>query len=294
MSGDSGMNLDPRRFAFRADLADAALVGQVVAARFVTPSPASCRVPVAALRRAPEASAPRDTELLQGEKLRVFDATEGWAWVQSEADGYVGYVRACEIEMAAFVPTHRVRSRSVLVYGAASALAEPCRQLPLNATVAVTRSDGHFAELRCGGFVGCAHLAPVDAGFASDFVAVAEGFAGVPYLYGGRSAVGGIDCSGLVQMALAAAGVQAPRDSDMQAAEAGDPVAHDLHDLTGLRRGDLIFWPGHVAIMCSADDVIHASATTMCVAREPLATVAERSRKDGPLLGRVRRFSLPG
>jgi cell wall-associated NlpC family hydrolase len=126
-----------------------------------------------------------------------------------------------------------------------------------------------------------AHLAPV----AGDFVAQAERFLGAPYLWGGRSARG-IDCSALVQLALLAAGREAPRDSDMQAALLGT----ELPARAALRRGDLVFWKGHVGIMRDRDTLIHANAHHMAVAAEPFGPAAARiaAAGGGPVTGRRR------
>ena len=88
------------------------------------------------------------------------------------------------------------------------------------------------------------HLVPIDS-YENDFVAVAERFLGAPYLWGGKSNLG-LDCSALVQLALTACGVPCPRDSDMQEHALGTLIASDF---SALRRGDLLFWKGHVAIV---------------------------------------------
>jgi cell wall-associated NlpC family hydrolase len=141
----------------------------------------------------------------------------------------------------------------------------------MNAMVAVEGQEGRFVKAAGRWFVE-EHLAPVGHAEA-DYVAVAERFVGTPYHWGGRESLG-LDCSGLVQQALYASGRACPRDSDQQAAM-GEPVE-------ALRRGDLVFWRGHVAIMTSEHDVIHANAWHMAVVVEPLAeAVARRSRLGG-------------
>lgn len=280
--------LDARRHAYRPDLADVRLKGRVDAQRFVLGAPARVTEPVVALRRNPDPTAPRDTEALFGERVQVFNRQAGWAWLQLERDGYVGYLPEIALANADCSPTHRLCAVTALVYTQPSALAEPMCILPLNAMVCVVGDQHGFAELAGGGFVGQRFLAARGEGFEPDHATMAERFLGVPYLFGGRSAIGGIDCSGLVQMALTAAGITAPRDSDMQQAEVGEPLAVEA-DFAGLARGDLVFWPGHVGILVSPTEVVHASATNMCVAREPLTVVADRSSERGPRLGMVRR-----
>ena len=142
------------------------------------------------------------------------------------------------------------------------------------------------------GFVFAGHLRPL-ARREPDFVAVAEGLVGAPYLWGGKTSQG-VDCSGLVQISLAQAGIAAPRDTDLQQARLGralDPVADFSNaalptaDLAGLARGDLVFWKGHVGIMTDPQTLLHATAYTMSVIREPLRPARDRilAGKGGPI-----------
>jgi cell wall-associated NlpC family hydrolase len=154
--------------------------------------------------------------------------------------------------------------------------------LTLNAKVAVMETEGDYARLATGGWVYAPHLAGLDA-FETDCVSVAERFLHTPYLWGGKTSLG-IDCSGLAQTALAAAGIAAPRDSDMQERALGTPIGVKP-DLGGLRRGDLVFWKGHVGLMMDESNFIHATGHSMTVMIEPLAIAEERIRRTsyGPI-----------
>jgi cell wall-associated NlpC family hydrolase len=139
--------------------------------------------------------------------------------------------------------------------------------------LAVTARNGDFAITAEGLHVYGAHLAPLAAA-APDFVAVAERFLEAPYLWGGRTWQG-IDCSGLVQTALCEAGFRAPRDSDMMERSLGAPIAPD-EALANLRRGDLVFWKGHVGIMRDMETLLHANGAAMRVVSEPLRVARDR------------------
>jgi cell wall-associated NlpC family hydrolase len=131
------------------------------------------------------------------------------------------------------------------------------------------------------------HLLPLGE-YQKDWVAVAERFLGAPYLWGGKTLLG-IDCSGLVQVSLASAGIASPRDSDMQEAALGEAVPLDA-GLPQLRRGDLLFWKAHVGMMLDAEKLLHANAHHMAVTIEPVAATIERIlRRLGPLTA-VRRI----
>jgi hypothetical protein len=223
--------------------------------------------PLLDLTMTPEPGAQRATQLLHGETFTVYERrADGRAWGQAALDGYVGYVDACHLGRAVGTG-RRVTALWSHLYARPDVKAAVKHELPFLAEIPVSGTSGIFCKLRGGGFVPHAHLEPVEG----DFVAQAERFVGVPYLWGGRSARG-VDCSGLVQIALLATGRVAPRDTDMQAALLGC----DIGARTPLRRGDLVFWKGHVGIMRDAETLLHANAHHMAVAAEPLAAVTAR------------------
>ncbi|TVR10845.1 MAG: NlpC/P60 family protein [Salinarimonadaceae bacterium] len=264
----------PRLTPARPDLAAQSLRGVVEAPRYVEPRPMRVVAPVASLRREPRPDAALDTQLLMGEPFAVFDEDkEGFAWGQSGWDAYVGYVSREALGPAEPAPTHRVAALSTPVYPGPSLKLPTETFLPINAEVAVAGEEKGYARLAGGGFVHAAHLAPLGTS-EPDFVAVAERFLHTPYLWGGRTGLG-LDCSSLVQMAMRAAGIAAPRDSDMQEAFIGEKLVAE-EALSQLRRGDLVFWKGHVAIMLDDTRMIHANGHHMAVAIEPFEDARAR------------------
>ena len=279
--------LDPRLTPARADIAAKHLEGKVEAARFVEGEPREVVEPQAPLRRAPSPEAPLDTEALKGERVTVYETTdEGWAWGQLESDGYVGWLPAGALRSPGPAPTHRVVALRTLAFPGPSIKLPPLEALPLGCRLAVARIETPFALTASGGFIPARHVAPLDTS-ESDFVAVAERFVGAPYLWGGKTSLG-LDCSGLVQVALAACRIRCPRDSDMQEKALGQPVA--AADLSDLRRGDLLFWKGHVAIVRDRATLLHANAFHMAVAAESLSEAIARIRAAGSEPTSVRRL----
>ena len=279
---------DPRLTPARPDLAARYLQGKVQASRFVEGEIREVIEPQAPVRNAPRPDAPLLTEALKGERVTIYDLNgEGWAWGQLEADRYVGWLPESALGPPGAPATHKVAALRTLVFPGPSIKSPPLGALPLGATLSIARVEDRLAVTPAGGYVPAVHLWPIGE-FETDFVTVAERFAGVPYLWGGKTALG-LDCSGLVQVALNACGIACPRDSDMQEAALGAPRA-PAADFSNLDRGDLLFWKGHVAIIRDGASIIHANAFHMAVAVEPLAQAIERIRQAGSELTGVRRI----
>lgn len=274
-NGPSG-TLDPRRNAFRSDLAAKRLEGFVRAERYVAGDPAIVVRSSVPLRKLPDPSRGFETEALFGEPLTIFDEASGWAWVQLVRDGYVGYVPADALRRGIAQPTHKIHTLGTFVYGAPDIKSPPLLHLAMNALLTVRAENERFLEIEGGAYVYARHATWIDR-HARDFVEIAERFIGTPYLWGGRTHLG-LDCSGLVQTSLLAAGFIAPRDTDMQQSELGESV-EIKDDLEGLARGDLVFWKGHVGIMIDGVLMVHANAHHMQVAIEPLYEATQRIKK---------------
>ena len=278
--------LDPRLHAHRPDLADISLLGKIEAERFVEPRLMQVIEPVITVHKAPRFDSMQLTQALFGETVKLFHEEEGWAWVQLIKDGYVGYVNGNALSAHLVTPTHRVAVPSTFMYPDANLKTLPATILTLNAQVAVASENGAYSQLSNGRFVFTAHLKAIDD-LEPDFVSVAEMFRHVPYFWGGKS-VHGLDCSGLVQLSLEACGMKALRDSDMQEATLGDRLL--VNDLDGLKRGDLVFWNGHVGIMTDEKTLLHANGHHMMVVAEPLKDAVDRiAARYGHMTG-IRRF----
>jgi hypothetical protein len=282
--------LDPRVHAYRDDLAAASLRGKVKAERFVDGETRRVRIPHAALMTKPDRGALQGSELLMGEAFTVYDEKDGWAWGQGAHDGYVGYVAAKALGPGEPKPTHWVTAARALVFPDPKGEYPAARGFSMRALVAVEGIAGDYARLAQGGWMFAGHLAPL-AETRADFIATAKAFLGTPYLWGGRGGLG-IDCSGLIQIAMAAAGVDCPRDSDQQRDALGDEVEIP-DDPATLAAGDVFFFPGHVGFYLGQGRFLHASSFDMMVSVHPLKDVLSRVRgRHGKDIVKVRRVKV--
>ncbi len=225
------------------------------------------------MRAKPDAKLGIDTQLLLGATVSIFKEENGWALVQAKADNYIGYVRADRLMPNEPMPTHRVIVPRTIFYAQPDMKLASVGALSLGSLLTIKRFSEtrgtRYGEIWEGMAVFAGHLAPVTTGL-TDPVTVAESLIHTPYLWGGASAFG-IDCSGFVQLCFSMCGRQVLRDTDMQAATIGTPISQ-----AELKRGDLIFWKGHVALYRGDGTIIHANGHTMSVAIEDLQNAIER------------------
>jgi Bacterial dipeptidyl-peptidase Sh3 domain/NlpC/P60 family len=279
---------DPRLTPARPDLAAKYLEGKVKAARFVAGEAFEISDAIAPLRDRPSAEAMLLTQALKGERVTVYDRNgEGFAWGQLNSDGYVGWLPDRVLAKPLGEPTHKITALRTFAFPGPSIKLTPIDTLSMGTTLMVTGEDGAFAVTRDGWYLPRQHVGSIDH-YADDFVAVAEQFAGTPYLWGGKSSLG-IDCSGLVQVSLNAAGTGCPRDSDMQQ----DGLGRELSpaEAKKLQRGDLIFWKGHVAIARDAATIVHANAHHMATTIENTRDAIARIKAAGSEISAIKRLA---
>jgi len=266
---------DKRVTPFRADLAAAHLKGVVDAPRYADGIKRSVWVGRIPLRVRPSDEAAQDSELLFGDTFTVYDRSKGWCWGQAASDGYVGYVEEGALTDP-FGVTQRVTALMAPAFIGPDLKRAVQDTLPMNAAVNVLGRIDKYVEIESGLFLHQNHIAPLGT---DDFVAVAEQFEGTAYVWGGKT-YAGLDCSGLIQTVLHAVGKTCPRDTDMQEKELGTAVEH------AEKRGDLVFWKGHVGVMLDEARLLHANAHHMATVIEPLEeAVARIAKVVGPVTG---------
>jgi cell wall-associated NlpC family hydrolase len=230
---------------------------------------------MAPLKKEPNSNSETQTYVLKGEPLQILGEYSNWQLVVSVIDGYLGWLDQSAVQPRLSEPTHRVKVPLSHLYIKPDFRTQPNSILTMGAYVTVAGStENEFLPIEGGGWLYARHLDVVGT-YADDPITVAESFIGAPYLWGGRSALG-IDCSGLVQVALASCGHRVHRDSGPQLTSLGRPLEAE----ESAARGDLAFFPGHVGWMLDNVHMLHANATNMAVTIEELDVVIERISKE--------------
>ena len=268
---------DKRVTPFKDGVTDQSHEGLIKARSYVAGEIMTCVAPSFSILAQPDDNAEQWDQLLLGERFKVIERKHDYFWGQALRDGYVGYVRVEALSRDWYLPTHYVSELRTFVFARPEVKAPIIYDLSLNSLVSVSEVSGKFSYVSQLGWVHSAHLNTFEA-FHEDMAGVAEAYLNAPYQWGGRESIG-LDCSGLVQQALYACGKACARDTDMQA-EMGQGLEIGP-ELSGLRRGDLVFWKGHVAIMLDETRINHANAYHMKVATEPLNEAVERIYASG-------------
>jgi hypothetical protein len=267
------ISLDERVHAVRGDLADLALAGQIFVPHYARPMAKTCVEAGPMLRKSPSEDSEATSQLLLGETFMVIDETGGWAWGYCRHDHYVGYVPASALApMQEGADDAAITVREAQLFALPDEAADRTGSLPMGARVRAA-PQGDFVETPLGYVKAEALAAP-----SGDAVDIALSLLDVPYVWGGRSAHG-IDCSGLIQLALGLTGTAIPRDTDQQQ----DVVGTELADNDALLRGDLVYFPGHVGMMADAETLIHATMHYEKLVAEPLADVIARFAAEHPI-----------
>lgn len=256
--------LDPRLHAFRRDLADIRLAGQVIAPHYASPVVRAGGAQHIPIRTDASQDAAILSELLPGESFAVLEYAGGWAWGYCVTNPLVGYVEAIELTDP-IAPTHIVCEKCAPVAADDRVTSPVLASLPMGSLI---RGHGGSACLATEyGCVSASHLRPI-ADKDEDPAAVAERLIHAPWQEGGRTWQG-VDAAGLIQLALLLCGMDAPRLLDQQRG-----LGTLLPDGARLSRNDLVFWDGGAGIMIDDLMMIHASARAGKVTVEAAAVAS--------------------
>ena len=276
------MIFDSRITPIRRDLASAAYKAIVKRKKYVTAKLATVKSAFTPLYS--NKGSKLSTQLLYGEECDVFETKNGWSWIQSRRDNYVGYTPTINLTRKIYKPNSKVISLRTVIYTKPDIKSVTKGYLSFNSLVEVIKIKGKYSLIKNLGWCPSLDLVNIKSS-KFNHIDLSKQYLDTPYLWGGRDSMG-IDCSGLVQNLHQINNRPFPRDTDMQEIFVTNEVKYEKD----LKAGDLVFWKGHVAMMIDNSNIIHANAFHMKTAIEPLSTAKKRILKSNGKIKKLGRL----
>lgn len=251
--------------------------------------------PLAPLRKFNTLTSELETECIFGEKVVVEKNEPRWVYCKLLKDGYEGWIKKSSLGISTD-PNYKVNTIKTIMFDEPNMKSNPFFSLTFGAEVFVKFFYGDWAEIhfynlnkKFKKFIPKDHLICITKK-RKDWVKIIEKFSGTPYKWGGKSS-DGIDCSGLIQTAFHFQSNFFPRNT-IQQEKLGKKILQHKKNTIELkkfykkyqnvtRRGDLLFWSGHVAVALNNKDIIHANAFHMCTQKENICKTYERLFNQG-------------
>ena len=276
------MIFDTRITPIRRDLASTAYKAIVKRKKYVTAKLATVKSTFTPLYS--NKGSKLSTQLLYGEECDVFETKNGWSWIQSRRDNYVGYTPTINLTRKIYKPNSKVISLRTVIYTKPDIKSVTKGYLSFNSLVEVIKIKGKYSLIKNLGWCPSLDLVKIKSS-KFNHIDLSKQYLDTPYLWGGRDSMG-IDCSGLVQNLHQINNRPFPRDTDMQEIF----VTNEVKFEKDLKAGDLVFWKGHVAMMIDNSNIIHANAFHMKTAIEPLSTAKKRILKSNGKIKKLGRL----
>jgi len=224
------------------------------------------------------------SEALFGESFLILEIHSHWAFGKLQTDNYLGWIKLSNLGSMPRA-THRIKALRTIMFSKPDIKSHPISYLPLGSLISITSHDQLWAEVIYDnikrskkGYVYKKHI-QYKSIVNQDWISTAELLIGTPYKWGGRNSIS-LDCSALVQLSLATANIKFPRDTKDQSMF----VSKEIKNIKNIKRGNLIYWPGHVAIAQNSKNIIHANAHHMMVTEEEIEMASKRIESEcGPI-----------
>ncbi len=206
-------------------------------------------LPVVNLHKKKSLKSGIDTQLLYGDTFKVIKKYSGWRKIKIKKDGYIGYIKNKKFSKPT-KPNFKVSILKARLFSKPSSKKKLQKFLPYESRVRIIKKNGKFSKF--GKYwIRTSHLKKNNFKYKNTFKDI-KLFKNTRYLWGGKS-YKGIDCSALVQIFFNHNNKYCPRDSKDQ-----EKYFKKKIKLKNIKKNDMIFWKGHVAIALSKNKLIHA------------------------------------
>ncbi len=215
-----------------------------------------------------------DTQLLYGDNFKVIKKFSGWKKIKIKKDGYIGCVQNKRFSKP-IKPNFKVCVLKACLFSKPSVKKKLKQFLPFASRVRIIQKKGKFGKFDKY-WIKISDLKKISFKYKDVFKDV-KLFKNIRYMWGGKS-YKGIDCSALVQIFFNQNNLFCPRDSKDQ-----EKFFKRKINLQNIKKNDLIFWKGHVAIALSTNNLIHAYGPMKKVVVMDIKRTVERIKRTANL-----------
>ena len=187
------------------------------------------------------------SQIIYGEKFKIFFKRRNWIKIKSTYDNYVGYIENKKY-IQNFNPKYKVNSLKAKIYKKPNSISN--NYLPLGSKLRVEKENKFYIKIDRNMWIKKKDIKKINHK-EKNFTNFFSKFLNVTYKWGGKT-YKGIDCSGLLQIFFYYNNLFYPRDTK-------DQIKYSTKKISGkFKKGDIIFWKGHVAICINSKNLIHA------------------------------------
>ena len=213
------------------------------------------------------------SQILYGEKFKILSKNKNWIKIKTSFDNYVGYIKN-EKNLKSHKPTHKVYNLKATIFSKPNK--ETKKFLPFASKFSIIHEDKNFIKFDKNKWLKKIDVKKINHK-EKNFMKILKLFLKTNYVWGGKT-YKGIDCSALLQLFFYYNDSFYPRDTK-------DQIRYSKRKLKlkVFKKGDVIFWKGHVAICINSKKLIHAYGPEKKVLIMPITKTIERIKKTADL-----------
>ena len=206
------------------------------------------------------------SQIIYGEKFNVISKNKDWLKIKTSFDDYIGYIKN-ENYVNNFKPTHKIFVLKASIYDKAKKRTKYF--LAFSSKISIIKKNKKFIEFEKNKWVKRTNIKKIDY-LEKNYLKILKLFLNTKYIWGGKT-YKGIDCSAILQLLYYYNNKFYPRDTKDQIKYSAKIAKRRI-----FKKGDVIFWKGHVAICINSKKLIHAYGPKKKVLIMPISKTIER------------------
>ena len=216
---------------------------------------------------------PISSQILYGEKFKILSKNKDWLKIKTSFDNYIGYIKN-ENYIDNLRPTHKIFVLRANIFNKEKRKTKYF--LTFASKISIIKENRKFVEFEKDKWIKKTNIKKIDH-IENNFLKILKLFLDTKYVWGGKT-YKGIDCSAILQLFFYYNNKFYPRDTKDQI-----KYSKKRFDKKIFKKGDIIFWKGHVAICINSKKLIHAYGPERKVLTMPIIKTIDRIKKTANL-----------